>query len=199
VIRAIEREKPARTEDRRAEFDKVALAHQDSVYRAALWMTRNQHEAEDLVQETYLRAFRSFHRFEQSTNCRAWLLKILTNLNIDRYSRVSAKSENVRYEDIKHFVASEKSPAALASPGSSFDYGEFLDEDVKHAVESVPETFRIPLLLSCVEGMSYKEISRVLGCPMGTVMSRVYRGRQLLKQKLAGYAATRHACQEAGA
>ncbi len=198
MIRAIERERPVGDEDRRAEFDKVALAHMDSVYRAALWMTRNQHEAEDLLQETYLRAFRSFHRFEQSTNCRAWLLKILTNLNIDRYTRASAKSENVRYEDIKHFVASEEPAGGQSSTATSFDYGEFLDEDVKHAVESVPETFRVPLLLSCVEGMSYKEISRVLGCPMGTVMSRVYRGRQLLKQKLANHSAAQHVCQEAG-
>jgi RNA polymerase sigma-70 factor (ECF subfamily) len=198
VIRAIEREKPAGAEDRREEFDKVALAHLDSVYRAALWMTRNQHEAEDLVQETYLRAFRSFHRFEQSTDCRAWLFRILTNLNIDRYTRASAKSENVRYEDIKHFVATDESKAAPASLSSSFDYGEFLDEDVKHAVESVPPTFRIPLLLSCVEGLSYKEIARTLRCPMGTVMSRVYRGRQLLKQKLAGYEAENRTCQEAG-
>jgi RNA polymerase sigma-70 factor (ECF subfamily) len=196
VIKAIEYEKSAG--DRRAEFDKVALTHMDSVYRAALWMTRNQHEAEDLVQETYLRAFRSFHRFEQSTNCRAWLLKILTNLNIDRYTRASAKSENVRYEDIKHFAASRVTEAGSSAAGSSFDYGEFLDEDVKHAVESVPETFRMPLLLSAVEGLSYKEISRVLGCPMGTVMSRVYRGRQLLKHKLAGYMLSR-SCQQAGA
>ena len=196
MIRAIEYEKSAG--GRRSEFDKVALAHLDAVYRAALWMTRNQHEAEDLVQETYLRAFRSFHRFEQSTNCRAWLLKILSNLNIDRYTRASAKSENVRYEDIQHLVAEGRAVGSFSGAGSGFDYGEFLDEDVKHAVESVPETFRVPLLLSAVEGMSYKEISRVLGCPMGTVMSRVYRGRQLLKRKLAGYARAHH-CQEAGA
>jgi RNA polymerase sigma-70 factor (ECF subfamily) len=199
VIRAIEYEKPA--SKARSEFDKVAMVHMDSVYRAALWMTRNQHEAEDLVQETYLRAFRSFHRFEQATNCRAWLLRILTNLNIDRYTRAAAKSEKVRYEDIKHLAAAGRGAEGAeggSGAGSAFDYGEFLDEDVKRAVESVPETFRAPLLLSAVEGLSYKEIARALGCPMGTVMSRVYRGRQLLKRKLAGYARA-HRYQEAGA
>jgi RNA polymerase sigma-70 factor (ECF subfamily) len=166
-----------------SEFEKVAMPHLDSVYRTARWMARNEHEAEDLVQETYFRAFRAFHRFQADTNCKAWLLKILANLNADRFSRSSAKLENVRFDDVKCFVGEEDG----AGPESA-EPGTGLDDEVSEAVEEVPEIFRTPLLLSAMQGFSYAQIARTLRCPLGTVMSRIHRGRQFLKNRLADYA-----------
>lgn len=187
MIQAIKKEFAAKP-GRNAEFERVALPHLDSVYRVARYLTRNEPEADDLVQETFFRAFRAFHRFKADTNCRAWLLKILTNLNVDRFNRCSARLENVRYEDVQPFLGTDgdSQPGALHS-GGRFAH-EDLDEEVSQAVRDIPEVFRAPLLLSAVEGLSYVEIARTLECPIGTVMSRIFRGRQLLRKRLAGYA-----------
>ncbi len=174
--------------DRRAEFEDVALTHLDSLYRTALWMTRSPDAAEDLVQETCLRAFRSFNTFARNTNCRAWLMTIMNNTNINRYRKLANSPVKVRFHDVEPFVAAG-GPASGPSAGEgAADLGESLAEEVKRAVEKLPDCFRKPVLLSAVENLSYKEIARVLDCPIGTVMSRISRGRKLLKKALAGYA-----------
>ena len=176
----------------RAEFEKTALPHLDAIYRTALRLARNQHDAEELVQETYFRAYRSFDTFEKGTNCRAWIFKILINSNINRAHRKNLRSETVRFEDVEPFLPSsptdEDAPKSEKSRG---DVGEQLEEEVKWALGELPEVFRIPVVLSSIEGLTYREISRVVGCPMGTVMSRVCRGRRLLRQRLAAYARAR--------
>jgi RNA polymerase sigma-70 factor (ECF subfamily) len=145
-------------------------------------MTCNGHEAEDLTQETYMRAFRAFDRFRRGSNCKAWLLRILSNLNIDRFSRSAARREKARYRDVEPFLSAP--PDGESDAHAALDYREFLDDEVKHALEDTPARFRIPLLLSVVEGMTYAEIARALDCPMGTVMSRIYRGRRHLRRQL---------------
>jgi RNA polymerase sigma-70 factor (ECF subfamily) len=169
-------------------FEKAALMHLDAVYRVARYMTRNEHEADDLVQETYFRAFRAFDRFDMNTNCKAWLLKILSNLNVDRFSRIRVRRENVCYEDVKAFLGTADGSRSGSPAGGNHFADEYLDDEVGQAVRALPEAFREPLLLSAVEGLSYAEIARVLGCPIGTVMSRIFRGRHLLRKWLAGYA-----------
>jgi len=171
----------------RAEFEEAAMPHLGCVHRVAQWMARSPHDAEDLTQETYLRAFRSFHQFRPDSNCRAWLLKILSNLNVDRVTRGAARSEKTVLEAMKPFLCEGEGDGGASAFEARFDYRELLDDDVKQAVEEVPAVFRVPLLLSAVEEMTYQEVSRALGCPMGTVMSRIHRGRRLLKQRLAGY------------
>jgi RNA polymerase sigma-70 factor (ECF subfamily) len=188
MIRAISLE-DARN-DRTAEFEELALPHLDSLYRTALRLTRSEQDAEDLVQDTYLRAFRAFDSFQEGTNCRAWLYKILTNSNINRFRKAVASPERVNFDDVKPFVASPQEPET-ASAADTEALGEILDDELKAALETVPESFRTPVLLSSVEGLSYQEIARVLDCPIGTVMSRIFRGRRILREALADYARER--------
>jgi len=176
--------------DRRAEFEALALPHLDSLYRTGLRMTRSREEAEDLVQETFMKAYRSFATFQPDTNMRAWLFKILTNSYINRYRRQSLEPVRTSFNDVKSFLASEDAAEATASTEAmeDFDLGERLDGEVKQALEELPEEFRLVVIMALVEGLSYKDISRALDIPLGTVMSRLYRGRQALKNRLAEYA-----------
>jgi RNA polymerase sigma-70 factor (ECF subfamily) len=172
---------------RRGDFDGLVLPHLDALYRMAFWLTRDRNEAEDLVQETCLRAFRSFDTFEAGTNCRAWLFRILVNANINRARKSANRMESVGLDDLQPFLAARREPEP-SGPGASGGLGESLDGEVRRALADLPEAFRTPTILSVVEGLTYKEISRTLDCPIGTVMSRIFRGRQLLKRSLAGYA-----------
>ena len=176
--------------DYRAEFEALALPHLDSLYRTGLRMTRSREEAEDLVQETFMKAFRSFRTFQPDTNIRAWLFKILTNSYINRYRKQQGEPPKARFQDVKAFLASEEAAetAAAAQDMEPLELDERLDGEVKRALEELPEEFRIVVVMALVEGMSYKEIARVLDCPIGTVMSRLYRGRQALRRRLADYA-----------
>lgn len=174
--------------DRWAEFEEVALPHMDALFRTALRMTRNREDAEDLVQETYLRAYRSFDTFQKETNCRAWLFRILTNSYINRFRRAAATGAQVPFEDVEGFLASPEAAESAPGHGDEADFREALDEEVVRALEELPEQFRLPVVLAFVEGMSYKEIAEAMDSPIGTVMSRIFRGRQLLRKKLAPYA-----------
>jgi RNA polymerase sigma-70 factor (ECF subfamily) len=153
-------------------------------------MTRSREEAEDLVQETYMKAFRSFATFQPDTNIRAWLFKILTNSYINRYRRHALEPGRTNFSDVKAFLASEEAAETTASTEGmeDFNLSERLDGEVKQALEELPEEFRLVVVMALVEGLSYKDISRALDIPLGTVMSRLYRGRQALKQRLADYA-----------
>jgi RNA polymerase sigma-70 factor, ECF subfamily len=186
MIRALN----SQVDNREAEFENEALPHLDALHRAAVCMTRNKQDAEDLVQETYLRAYRAFNTFNRGTNCRAWLFKILTNSNINRVRRASSTHEKLNFESVKGFMPATDESREAPSSEEIGSLDEVVDEQVKQALEQVPDNFRRPLVLSAVEGLHYNEIARILDCPIGTVMSRIYRGRQLLRKKLKDYAHT---------
>jgi RNA polymerase sigma-70 factor (ECF subfamily) len=153
-------------------------------------MTRSREEAEDLVQETFMKAFRSFATFEPETNIRAWLFRILTNSYINRYRKQIAEPAKASFNDVKSFLASEEAAAATedAEGMEDFALGERLDSEVKRALDELPDEFRTVVVMVLVEGMSYKEVARTLDVPIGTVMSRLFRGRQALRHRLADYA-----------
>ena len=170
----------------RKEFEQVALPHLDALYGTALRLTHNERDAEDLVQDTVLRGFRFFHRFERGTNAKAWLFKILTNVFANRYrkrQRERAVLEEVEAaESVSLF--SEKQQAQSRDPESAL-IGRLLSDHVKEALRGLPEDFRLAVILADLEDFSYREIADVMECPVGTVMSRIYRGRRLLQRRLA--------------
>ncbi len=165
------------------------------LYSAALRMTRNQADAEDLVQETYLRAYRSFHTFQDGTNLRAWLFRILTNAYINSYrakQRRPIESDLAEIEDLYLYRRLGSMEAAAASQSAEEQFLDlFTDDEVKKALEDLPENFRLPVLLADVQGFSYKEIAEMLEIPIGTVMSRLHRGRKAMQRALYDYAGAR--------
>lgn len=174
-------------------FEQDALALMDSLYGAALRFTRNPPDAEDLVQETYLKAFRAWRQFEPGTNLKAWMFRILTNTFISSYRKerreptiVSAdgRSDFDLYQNLLEYVSPD--------PSAETEVLErMVDEDVKQALSDLPESFRMAVVLSDVEGFSYKEIAKMLGIPIGTVMSRLHRGRKALQKALWNLAVDR--------
>ena len=177
-----------RTAGRSTEFEEVALVHLDALYQTALRLTHNRAEAEDIVQDTYVRAFRSFDRFDPGTNCRAWLFTILRNVFLNRVRK--NRYEVPEADAVPEVVASATSEAAAESPEDHF-FQTVLHGDVDRALESLPLPFREAVILADLQGLTYKEVADVLGCPIGTVMSRLSRGRHLLKDALSGVAAER--------
>src|SRR5579875_711237 len=179
----------------RARFSELAMQHMPALYTAALRMTRNPADAEDLVQETFLKAYRSFDSFTEGTNLRAWLYRILTNTYINTYRAAKRRPEMADVEDVEDLYLYRR-----ISPGDGGDSGRsaedialegFTDDEVKAAIEALPEAFRIAVLLADVEGFSYKEIAEITEVPIGTVMSRIHRGRRALQKTLAEYAQAR--------
>ena len=174
-------------EDRRR-FQRDALPLLDSLYGAALRMTRNPADAEDLVQETYLKEYRSFGGFEEGTNLKAWLYKILTNTFINNYRAKKRRPEESDLEDVEDlYLYRRLGGLEAATAGRSAEdevLDRFTDTEVKEAIESLPEQFRMAVLLADVEGFSYKEIAEILDVPIGTVMSRLHRGRKALQKAL---------------
>jgi RNA polymerase sigma-70 factor (ECF subfamily) len=166
------------------EFEQVALVHLDALYQTALRLTHNRAEAEDLVQEAYLRAFRGFHRFNPGTNCRAWLFTIMRNVFLNQ---VRHGGREVLDADMTILDTATES-ATAARPTRENPEEEFLQTvvhgDVDRALRSLPLVFREAVVLADLEGLSYKEVAEVIGCPIGTVMSRLSRGRHLLRQAL---------------
>ena len=173
-------------------FADQAMQYAPQLYSAALRMTRNQADAEDLVQETYLRGFRAFASFEQGTNLRAWLFRILTNAYINRYrakQRRPVESDLGDLEDLylyRRLGSMETAAASLSAEQQFLDL--FPDDEVKQALENLPDNFRLPVILADVEGFSYKEIAEMLEIPIGTVMSRLHRGRKAMQKALFAYA-----------
>jgi len=175
---------------RKEEFEQVALPHADALYNFALKMTRSRKDAEDLVQDTFLRAFRFFHRFEPGTNCRAWLFRILKNTYINSYRKVKRTPAHVDWGQVEEYydtVAGDDVLKRHKTPEDELLDGS-LDHRVEEAVASLPAEYREVVLLNFLEDLSYKEISEVLEIPMGTVMSRLHRGRKILQRKLKDYA-----------
>ncbi|HEX9016808.1 MAG TPA: sigma-70 family RNA polymerase sigma factor [Chloroflexota bacterium] len=176
------------TQEEAARFEEEALAHLDELYRTALRMTRRSQDAEDLVQECYMKAFKFADRFEQGTDLRAWLFKILTNSYLNRYRKASREPESTSIDATGEYFIYEQlggSTQHVLSPSAEDEaLSELMDSDVKQALEDLPEQYRLVILLRDVEGFSYKEIAGMAGIPVGTVMSRISRGRKLLQRSL---------------
>jgi RNA polymerase sigma-70 factor (ECF subfamily) len=180
-------------EDRRLRFERDAMQYVDQLYSAAMRMARNPSDAEDLVQEAYTKAFSAFHQYKPGTNLKAWLYRILTNTYINLYrkrQREPLQSNSDTIEDWQLARAESHTSSGLRSAeAEALDH--LPDSDVKRALQDIPEEFRLAVYFADVEGYAYKEISDIMNTPIGTVMSRLHRGRRMLRDMLAEYAAER--------
>jgi len=178
-------------EERESFFESEVMQHLDALYRTALRMTRNPQDAEDLVQETMLRAYRFLDRFEPGTNLRAWLFKILTNTYINRYRKAASEPRVDSLDDSEELSLYRYLDNEAASRGGSVEaqvLDRFAENDIKEAIEKLPSQYRITVLLADVEGFSYNDIAEITNVKKGTVMSRLFRGRRLLQKALVDQA-----------
>ncbi len=171
-------------------FETLAMAFVDALYNTAVRMTRNPQDAEDLVQETYLKAYKNFEKFEPGTNLKAWLFKIMKNTFINNYRRQQAIPPQSDFAEIEGAFESQLSDDVTRRSKNPEDelLEGVMDEDVQKALDELPEDYRLVVTLADLEGFSYKEIADILEIPLGTVMSRLYRGRRLLEEALLLYA-----------
>jgi len=179
--------------DKQNEFSKLIEPHLTSLYNTALRMTRNQHDAEDLVQDALYKAFRAMDQFQRNTNFRAWIFRILVNTFITAYRKAVKQPQKISYDDLEEFFLFKRldETASLQEMPKEEFLENLFDDDVKEALENLPYQFRLVVLLCDVEGFSYNEIAEIIDAPLGTVMSRLYRGRKLLQRYLWDYAKKR--------
>lgn len=177
------------------QFTTDAMQYAPQLFSTALRMTRSRSDAEDLVQETYIKGWRSFHTFQEGTNLRAWLFRIMTNTYINKYNAKKRKGTEVELDDVEELFLYKRlgsiDQSQLSSSAEDQMLELFTDDEVKNALEELPEDFRVPVLLSDVDGFSYKEIAEMLEIPIGTVMSRLHRGRKAMQMMLYQYARDR--------
>ena len=174
-----------------SEFEREALPHMDILYNYAVRMTGNPDDADDLVQETYLKAYRFWDKYEKGTNIRAWLFRIMKNSYINRYRKETREPDTVDYEGIQNFYNVIRDEYTDSNDLQEKIFGALLDDDVSSALESLPEDFRTVVILCDIEGLTYEEIAEFIDCPIGTVRSRLHRGRKMLRAKLFDYARKR--------
>src|SRR5690606_3039678 len=178
-----------------ANFERDAMPYVGQLYAAAMRMTRNPADAEDLVQETMLKAYRAYDTFQEGTNLKAWLYRILTNTYINRYRKAQRRPTETDLGEVEDLylyrrLGSEDTAEMSRSAEDQLLEG-LVESDIKEAVEALPEHFRLPVLLADLEGFSYKEIAEILDIPIGTVMSRLHRGRKQLQRALWEFASRR--------
>lgn len=176
-------------------FPADVMQYAPQLFSTALRMTRNRADAEDLVQETFIKAWRSFATFQEGTNLRAWLFRIMTNTFINKYNAKQRRPQETELDEVEELFlfrrlgAFDQSKMTQSAEDQLLEF--FTDEEVKKAIEELPEMFRLPVLLSDVDGFSYKEMAEILDVPIGTVMSRLHRGRKMLQKLLYDYAKER--------
>src|SRR6476659_900842 len=179
------------TRQKRSEFERTALVHLDAMYGAAYRLTRNARDAEDLVQDALLRAYRFWDSFQQDSNCKAWLLRIVTNTFINEYQRMKRSREVLdaasAEQDATDGVLVHADAGDRQSPERAM-LDKSVSDDVQRALDALPDDFRTAVVLCDVQGLSYKEIAEIMGTPVGTVMSRLFRGRKLLASALREFA-----------
>jgi RNA polymerase sigma-70 factor, ECF subfamily len=173
------------------EFEVEALPHADLLYNYALRMTNNAADADDLVQETFLKAFRFWEKYEKGTNIRPWLFRIMKNSYINRYRRESKEPDTVDYDEVQNFYNTIRDTTVASADTQESVFGQLLDDDVATAIAHLPEDFRTVVILCDIEGLTYEEIAEFLAVPLGTVRSRLHRGRSLLRAELINYAKDR--------
>jgi len=177
------------------EFLADAMQYSPQLFSSAVRMTRNRSDAEDLVQETFLKGWRSFHTFQEGTNLRAWLFRIMTNTYINKYNAKQRRPLETELDEVEELFLYRRMGAVdqsqIAPSAEDQMLNLFTDDEVKKSLEELPEQFLLPVLLSDVEGFSYKEIAEMLETPIGTVMSRLHRGRKLMQKRLYEYALER--------
>lgn len=179
--------------EKQTEFSELIKPHLSSMYSTALRMTRNQSDAEDLVQDTLFKAYRALDQYQKNTNFRAWIFRILVNTFITSYRKAIKQPQKISYDDMEEFFLYKRldETAALQETSKDEFIENFFDDDIKEALENLPYQFRLVVLLCDVEGFSYNEIANIIDAPLGTVMSRLYRGRKLLQRYLWDYAKKR--------
>ncbi len=173
------------------DFNNEIIPHLDALYNFALRLTTDPNHAEDLVQDTIVKAYRFFSSYEKGTNAKAWLLRILKNSYINNYRKKSKKPQEVDYDEVSTFYETVRAERTDTSDLEDKMYRELMDDDITNALEELPEDFRTVVLLCDVEGFTYEEIANMLDVPIGTIRSRLHRGRNLLKVQLMEYAQNR--------
>ncbi|MGA3244467.1 MAG: sigma-70 family RNA polymerase sigma factor [Bacteroidota bacterium] len=176
------------TKKKHTEFEAEALPHMDVLYNFALRTTGNEDDARDLLQETYLKAYRFWDKYEKGTNIRAWLFRIMKNSYINRYRKEIKEPDKVDYDDIENFYNTIRAESTDPNDLQQQLYGNLLGDEVTKALQSLPDDFRTVVILCDIEGLTYEEIAEFVECPIGTVRSRLHRGRKLLQAKLFEYA-----------
>ena len=174
-----------------ADFQREAVPHMSAVYNFALRMTGDEDDADDLVQETYLKAFRFFDKFEKGTNCKAWLFRILKNSYINDYRKAVKEPNRVDYEDVQNFYENIKASEIETKHYEMDAFNNLLDDEITKVMSALPEDFRTVIILSDIEGFTYEEISDFVDVPVGTVRSRLHRARKMLYSQLYDYAKDR--------
>ena len=171
-----------------ADFEREAVPHMDALYNYALKMTGDSDDASDLIQETYLKAFRFFDKFEKGTNCKAWLFRIMKNTYINTYRKNTKEPDKVDYDEVENFYENIKASNTDSAHLEKDIYDNLLDDELSGAITSLPEDFRTVVILADIEGFTYEEIADFIDVPVGTVRSRLHRARKMLFTKLYEYA-----------